>query len=241
MKLKTLFIIILILVLIAIIGGETYYIIQNNNAVTQLSTEANDLKRSLAEVKNTINTKEKEKQNLVAEQEAGKEASNKTTEEKKKEETTNNKTSMESMTGSYKAKIDFTDDTNPGKKTEETVTIELILSSDGTYQYEYGYWASAGEYGNWFIDNNGDIVLNRVFCHSSDAALRLNRDSKKRTLKIKDEKTLQDTSNLFEVTKALSDKDIILRKESNKTDFSLYNKIKDYRNLEGERLTIFGE
>lgn len=230
MKLKTLFIIILILVLIAIIGGETYYIIQNNNIVTQLSTESNDLKRSLAEVQNTVDTKEKEKQNLIAEQEAEKEISNKTKEEeKKKEEASSNKISMKSMVGTYKAKIDFTDDTNPGKKTQETVTVELILSSDGTYQYEYGYWASAGEYGNWFIDNNGDIVLNRVFCHSSDAALRLNRESKKRTLKIKDEKTLQDMSKLFEDANGLSDKDIILNKESSKTDFSLYERMTRYK------------
>lgn len=227
-KLKTAGIVVTGITLLAIIGGETYFIINSKKDINGLTAETKELKNSLSETSSSLKAKEEQLdaiKNILNE----KTADNKTDEEaltdkeEEKKETSKNK-KMKEVIGEYKNNIKFSKASDGN-----TLYNQLELASDGTYHYTQNIYAEAGEYGNWYINENGDIILNKLFSHSSDAALRMSEKGEAKKLIINDDGSLTDANKKFEGGELDDLSKIKLNKTSSKTDFKLFETIDRYR------------
>lgn len=246
LKLKTVGIAVTGIVLLAIIGGETYYIVNSKKDIKDLTKESTELKSNLSQISSSLKEKEdkldsiqdilngKTKQNTIKEETI--------TDKEEKQNKNNSNKEMDDVVGIYESTVKFT---NNSKAQENSLYSHLELADDGTYHYKQYTYAEAGEYGNWYIDENGDIILNMLFMHSSDAALRMSDDEVVKKIKINNDGTLTDANKKYKGGELDDLSKIVLKKTSNKTDFGLHNRIKRYRDAArhdgNEFLTIYGD
>lgn len=147
---------------------------------------------------------------------------------------------MNNVVGKYSSKIKFSNSSQ-----DNTLFSELELGKDGTYHYRQSVYAEQGDFGNWYINENGNIVLNKLFAYSSDAALRMSKKEETRELKVNEDGSLTDTSVKFEGGELNDLSKINLNKTGSSTDFKLFDVIDRYRETchhEGyEHLVVLGD
>ena len=223
LKLKTVTVSIIGIALLAVIGGETLYIVNSKKDLKNIAAESTGLKSNLTQLSSEL--KEKEDQiNAIQSIVNGKNTDNSVKEEKTSEKEVSNNKRMMDVVGKYSSKIKFSNDSQ-----DNTLFSDLELGKDGTYHYRQSIYAEQGEFGNWYIDENGDIILNKLFAHSSDAALRMSQKGETKKISINDDGTLTDSNKKFKGSSLNDLSKIVLNKESSNSDFKLFETIDSYR------------
>ena len=228
-KLKTVVTSIAGITLLAIIGGETYYIVHNNEITKQLSNELAQSENNLKQANILLKEKEENKNVLSDSENIVENIVNNNTEI---EETKNNKT-IEDVIGFYEAKVKFRED---NINHVDTAYYGLALCSNGTYHYSHSTAAESGTSGNYYIDKNGDIILNPLFSNGSGVGLDIISNEKKLKITINEDGSLTDKNKILDGGD-INDLENITLKKTNNTDVDEYNSLNKWLSSNSEYIS----
>lgn len=229
-KLKTVVTSIIGISLLAIIGGETYYIVHNNGITKQLSNELAQSENNLKQANILLKEKEENK-NVLSDSENIVENNSVENEETKKNKT------IEDVIGTYEAEINLMDKKSKNKLTGN---YYLVLCDNGTYYYDEGITVPSGHCGNFYIDNNGDIILNPIFRDVSSVGLEVLSNGKTCKLNINEDGSLKEVSeNKYDEITYLSD--IIFYKKDKEhklDDTQVYDSLNKWLSTKSDKYII---